>query len=74
MIKISNINLKDVMNIKDMVGKSKDTIFNSPFLTGNAKRLELYVDSHDKLVSNLYKNDLINLPIRLGTLDFHLMC
>ncbi len=38
-IKISNINLKDMMNIKDMVGKSKDTIFNSPFLTGNAKRL-----------------------------------
>lgn len=32
------------------------------------------MDSHDQLIVNLYKKELIMLPIRLGTLDFHLMC
>lgn len=36
--------------------------------------LKLYVNSHDELITNLYKSQLIKLPVRLGTVDFHKMC
>lgn len=56
------------MNVKG------ESVFNVPFVSGNFKRLSLYIDSHDKLITNLYKQELIMLPIRLGTVDFHRMC
>jgi hypothetical protein len=38
------------------------------------KQVQSYVDSHDELIMNLYKKELILLPIRLGVVDFHKMC
>lgn len=32
-----------------------------------------YMVSHDNLIKNIYEKQLIILPIRLGTLDFHEM-
>lgn len=47
---------------------------NSPFVTENSNRMSLYIDSHDKLIAKIYQKELIMIPIRLGTVDFHLMC
>ncbi len=33
-----------------------------------------YQTALDKLITNLYRKELIQLPIRLGTVDFHRMC
>ena len=36
--------------------------------------MDLYINSPDQLILKLYQKELIQLPIRLGTIDFHLMC
>lgn len=32
------------------------------------------MNSHDKLIENHYKKEIIMLPTRLSTVDFHKMC
>lgn len=68
------MSVKDIVALTDVKGASVSSLLNVPLLTDNSKKLSLYVDSHDQLIINLYKKELIMLPIRLGTLDFHLMC
>ena len=47
---------------------------NLPFASESVNTLTLYVNSHDQLITNIYKSQLIKLPVRLGTLAFHKMC
>lgn len=41
------------------------------FAEGRGDLLESYVDGEDNLTRQIYFKELISLPIRLGTLDFH---
>lgn len=76
MIKIENISIKDLAKLWDMIAKVPkiSNLFNIPLIKKNSKQFQLYMDSHDQLITNLYKKELIMLPIRLGTVDFHKMC
>lgn len=76
MIKIENISIKDLAKLWDMIAKVPkiSNLFNIPLIKKNSKQFQLYMDSHDRLITNLYKKELIMLPIRLGTVDFHKMC
>lgn len=56
MITTTNINGKDLLLIKDNFNKIKNSITNMPLLTGNYHRFKLYANSHDNLITNLYKN------------------
>lgn len=37
------------------------------------KILDLYITSHENLIIDIYKDELVLLPIKLDTLDFALM-
>lgn len=50
------MNGKDLLFIYDNFEKIKNSITNMPLLTGNYHRLKLYVNSHDNLITSLYKN------------------
>lgn len=55
-ITTTNMNGKDLLFIYDNFEKIKNSITNMPLLTGNYHRLKLYVNSHDNLITSLYKN------------------
>ena len=44
-----------------------------PYIQAKSRILNLYINSHDNLITKLYKKELIQMPIRYSTLDFHLM-
>ena len=41
-----------------------------PAIEDRLKVLDLYINSFDNLITNIYKEELTILPIRIGTLDF----
>ena len=49
------------------------SIGNIPVLAEKMARVNVYVNSHDNLISGIYKKELAKLPIRVETLDFSLM-
>lgn len=45
--------------------------FNIAAIDSKVKILTTFINSHDNLIQELYQNDTLMLPIKLGTLDFH---
>ena len=58
---------------KKSILSNLSSISTIPLLAQKANRLEVYVNSHDNLISEIYKKELAKLPIRVETLDFSLM-
>lgn len=44
-----------------------------PFIKSRLFALSTYVNSHDNLIMDIYKKELVILPIRVGTIDFNKM-
>jgi hypothetical protein len=45
--------------------------FNIAAIDEKIKILTTFINSNDNLIQDLYQNNTLMLPIRLGTLDFH---
>lgn len=53
------------------LGLPFSSFFNAEALKQRQNVLTMYVNSHDNLIKNTYKSELVELPIRVGTLDFY---
>jgi len=56
------------------VPKNFGALFSSiPFIKSTFIALDTYICSHDNLIMDIYKSEIVILPIRVGTIDFDKM-
>ena len=73
----SYISLDDILSfgvrlaMKYALGYKIMPSFNIAAVDDKIKILTTFINSHDNLIQDLYQMNTLNLPIKLGTLDFH---
>lgn len=73
----SYISLDDIISfglkllVKYILGYKLVPSFSIEAIDEKIKILTTFINSHDNLIQDLYQNNSLMLPIRLGTLDFH---
>lgn len=67
----NSIRAEDYEQVKN--AKAMSLMTHLPLIQAKLNMLQLYVNSHDNLIIKIYRRELIQMPIRFDTLDFHLM-